>query len=176
MSVPDDALVKVGRWTQSTCTGQLAELKSRSAGIAVVVQGTQKPTYVRANPNLLAQALNHIFQNCLDALEAKSENDPRFRGRIEVEIKNLGTQSEIHIKDNGIGINEEQKSEIFKPRFTTKSSGSGLGLAIAANMIDSMGGTIRFDSTPGEGTIFFVELPLIREVYPKSMSRIALDA
>ena len=97
------------------------------------------------------------------------------KGYIELKLYKQDNKAIISILDNGIGIPEDQRDEIFKPRFTTKSSGSGLGLAIAANMIDSMGGTIHFKSKAGKGTEFFVELPLIRSAFSKSLNRVSLE-
>jgi signal transduction histidine kinase len=54
------------------------------------------------------------------------------------------------------------KERVFTPNFTTKSSGTGLGLAICANIVETFNGRIHFATNPGEGTTFFVEIPLMR--------------
>ncbi len=66
---------------------------------------------------------------------------------------------EIEIADNGNGINEQIKSKIFTPNFTTKSSGTGLGLAMCKRMAEQAGGDISFE-TSVRGTSFFVLLPI----------------
>ena len=66
----------------------------------------------------------------------------------------------IAIKDNGEGINEEVVKRIFQPYFTTKSSGTGLGLAMTRKIIEFWKGTIWFETVEGEGTTFFVRLPV----------------
>ncbi len=124
---------------------------------------------VYADKNQLIRVLNNIVKNSIQAIP---EN---IKGYIELRLWKEDNKAIITVRDNGVGIAEDQKSEIFKPRFTTKSSGSGLGLAIAANMIDSMGGTIHFESHAGKGTEFFIELPLIRTAYSKAFSRVPLD-
>ena len=111
---------------------------------------------VYADQNQLIRVLTNIVKNSIQAIP---ENR---KGFIELKLYKKENKAIIAIKDNGIGIPEDQRQHIFKPRFTTKTSGSGLGLAIAANMIDSMGGTIHFDSIPDVGTEFFIELPMIR--------------
>ena len=124
---------------------------------------------VYADKNQLIRVLTNFVKNSIQAI-------PEGRkGYIELRLWKKDNKAIIAIRDNGIGISQDQKTEIFKPRFTTKSSGSGLGLAIAANMIDSMGGTIRFDSIPGEGTEFFIELPLIRTAHTKREPVVLLD-
>ena len=64
----------------------------------------------------------------------------------------------IAIEDNGKGIKEEDKPQIFLPNFTTKSDGSGVGLSLAYNNIQAAGGTIWFESQEGVGTRFVIEL------------------
>jgi signal transduction histidine kinase len=54
------------------------------------------------------------------------------------------------------------KSKIFMPNFTTKSSGTGLGLAMSKTIIEHARGKLWFDTKVGEGTVFYVELPIIR--------------
>jgi signal transduction histidine kinase len=66
----------------------------------------------------------------------------------------------VEIRDNGEGIPEERKGDIFVPNFTTKSSGSGIGLAMCKNIVKMAQGDIYFESQEGQGTSFFVELPL----------------
>ena len=72
------------------------------------------------------------------------------------------------VRDNGLGVPDEQQQEIFS-RFTRAHahldeahgiSGSGLGLAIVAECVEAVGGAIRCESTVGEGTAFFVTLPV----------------
>ena len=75
----------------------------------------------------------------------------------------------LTITDNGIGIAEDDLARIFDPFFTTKDvgKGSGQGLAIARSIIvDKHGGSLRFESSPGRGSTFFIELPLANEMVP----------
>ncbi|MBU0518386.1 PAS domain S-box protein [bacterium] len=66
----------------------------------------------------------------------------------------------IEIHDNGCGMTDDVKQNIFTPFFSTKSkSGTGLGLAITSRMIESHNGKIDVDSEPKEGTTFRIVLP-----------------
>jgi signal transduction histidine kinase len=71
-----------------------------------------------------------------------------------------GKQAEIAVIDRGSGIDPKHLENIFNPFFTTKSSGVGLGLSIVSKIVDDHGGQITVESTPGEGSVFHVYLPV----------------
>ena len=100
----------------------------------------------------------------------------RKKGIIEISLSKQGDNAIVSVKDNGTGIPDHMKEKVFTPNFTTKSSGTGLGLAISANMIESFNGKIYFDTKVGEGTEFFVEIPLMRlqDNYP-DQNRVMLE-
>ena len=123
---------------------------------------------VYADKNQLLRVLNNIVKNSIQSIP---ENR---KGRIELMLYKKENKAIISVSDNGVGIPHSEQDLIFRPRFPTKSNGSGLGLAISANMLDTMGGRILFNSEPDEGTEFFVELPLIRSKAKKEVSRVSL--
>ncbi|MFW6081950.1 MAG: sensor histidine kinase, partial [Desulfosalsimonas sp.] len=66
----------------------------------------------------------------------------------------------VSIGDNGHGMSEETISQIFEPFFTTKKGyGTGLGLPITYGIVNKLGGDIKVESKPGEGTVFTIFLP-----------------
>ncbi|MEG4454224.1 response regulator [Microcoleus sp. N9_A1] len=120
--------------------------------------------------------LNQVFMNILaNGIEAIEESN---HGRTFADIKanpnritietELSSDREsvlIRFSDNGIGMTEEVKQKIFDYLFTTKSvgKGTGLGMAIARQIIvEKHQGTITVNSTPGEGTEFILELPILK--------------
>lgn len=111
--------------------------------------------YVFADRNHLIRVLNNVLKNAIQAIPTER------RGRIDLKLYKKSGIAVVEIKDNGIGIPDKMKNKVFTPNFTTKSSGTGLGLAIAANMMESFNGHIRFTTVPGEGTTFYVEVPLM---------------
>jgi signal transduction histidine kinase len=66
----------------------------------------------------------------------------------------------ISFSDNGKGIDPELAPKVFIPSFSTKTSGMGLGLAISKKIVENVGGKIYFESEPGVGTTFYIELPV----------------
>jgi two-component system nitrogen regulation sensor histidine kinase NtrY len=104
--------------------------------------------------------LNRLFTNLLqNALEACDSNSRRVISVSE----EMGDESIIvKVTDNGEGIPLEMQSKIFIPNFTTKSSGTGLGLAMSKTIVEQAKGKIWFETMEGEGTTFYVELPVLR--------------
>jgi signal transduction histidine kinase len=66
----------------------------------------------------------------------------------------------ICVRDNGPGMSEKVLEKIFHPFFTTKEEGTGLGLSIAERIIENHGGKIRAESKAGDGTSFYITLPI----------------
>ena len=66
----------------------------------------------------------------------------------------------IEVTDQSGGIAEQMTDHLFKPNFTTKSSGTGLGLAICKGIVEKSNGEIWYETRMGEGTSFFIRLPL----------------
>jgi NO-binding membrane sensor protein with MHYT domain/signal transduction histidine kinase len=84
-------------------------------------------------------------------------------GKITVRTRLDGDAVEISIGDTGTGIPEAAQNKVFDPFFTTKEigKGTGQGLAIARSVVvNKHGGTLRFETVGGEGTTFFIRLPI----------------
>jgi two-component system nitrogen regulation sensor histidine kinase NtrY len=102
--------------------------------------------------------INRLFTNLIqNAIQAVPEEKIAV---IEVEEELRGDKILVKVKDNGLGIADEMQSKIFTPNFTTKTSGTGLGLAMCKGIVEQAKGEIWFETKAGEGTTFFVELPL----------------
>jgi signal transduction histidine kinase len=89
-----------------------------------------------------------------------------FKPRLRVTTRDLGTEVEIRVRDNGIGIPPELRDKLFLPFFTTKPTGegTGLGLSISYDIVTQQhGGTITVDSRVGEFTEFTIRLPRSRQ-------------
>ena len=102
--------------------------------------------------------MNRLFSNLLqNAVEAIPD---RRQGIVRISESRSGSEVIISIIDNGSGIPEALRSNIFSPNFTTKSSGTGLGLAMCKSIVEQQKGTIDFETETGKGTTFRIRLPL----------------
>lgn len=118
---------------------------------------------VEGYPSELHQAILNLIVNAAHAVQARLQSEPGAKGLIEVTTRRAGDEVEVCIRDTGTGIPTEVHAKIFDPFFTTKEvgKGTGQGLTIAQNIIvRKHGGTIYFESKVGEGTAFYIRLPL----------------
>ncbi len=115
-------------------------------------------SWIQGRSGRLQQVLMNLLSNARDAL-----NDRRD-GLIRIESLNGNHEKLIlRVSDNGCGIPKEHLEKIFDSNFTTKppEEGTGLGLGIVLSIIQSMGGQIHVESTPGRGTSCTIEIPLL---------------
>ncbi|MEH2037598.1 ATP-binding protein [Nostoc sp.] len=127
---------------------------------------------IECYPGQLNQVFMNILANAIDALEEGIENSgvrsssqssiPNFQ--ITIRTKVLDQQwVVIRIADNGPGMKEEVIRRIYDPFFTTKDIGKGTGLGMAISyqiVVDKHGGMLKCRSQPGEGTEFWIQIPL----------------
>lgn len=114
---------------------------------------------VNGDENLMGRILSNLIINGLQSVPIGREPNVTAYLRYNSPQKVI-----IEIKDNGTGIAENVKEKVFLPNFSTKYTGSGIGLAIAKRGIEHAGGSIWFETQEGEGTSFFIELPVVNNV------------
>ena len=114
-----------------------------------------EPT-VFGNKLKLHQVLVNLIQNAVFAIGDNPD------GRILVTLDQDGDDERITVEDNGPGIEPKDLRRIWEPYFSTKGAqGNGMGLDIARRLIEAHRGSITCDSTPGQGTVFTIRLPLV---------------
>lgn len=109
------------------------------------------------NPNAFKQVILNLINNAKEAIKSNKTEG----GMIEISCRKEDDSIRFSIQDNGGGIPEEIKEEIFAPYFTTKpSEGTGIGLSIIKSIVEEkMRGTIDVENRDG-GALFTIKLPV----------------
>ncbi len=114
----------------------------------------QKELFANLDKTQLIRIITNLVKNASQAMKPDKENP-----KIDVRVQSKMDTIIITVSDNGKGISEDNKTRIFEPKFTTKTSGMGLGLPMIKNIIEAYNGSISFTSTQNVGTVFTVKLP-----------------
>jgi len=143
---------------------------------------TQDDLNIHGDTTQLQQILMNLINNARDALEdtkggiitcALKEYIPDNAFRNNHPDCKEDKYACLTVSDNGMGIPEEIIDKVFDPFFTTKGvgEGTGLGLSMVYGAIENHNGAIDLDSTPGQGTTFYIYLPIV----PDKAKELVLD-
>lgn len=138
-----ELLQKTSDLFQNTFQDEAIEFKIESSDNLVVIY---------LDENLISQVLINLTKNALDALENEAKKEIIFK----VSKNEIG-KVKISVIDNGSGIEEEVKENLFVPFFTTKEHGSGIGLNFCRQVMRLHKGTILLETKKGKGTTFTLE-------------------
>jgi signal transduction histidine kinase len=103
---------------------------------------------IKGDEDQLYRALLNIIMNSIQAMEEG--------GKLVIRSRLAGARAVLEISDNGCGMDEEVRNQVFQAFYTTKSRGTGLGLAIVKNILDRHQAEINITSAAGEGTTFVI--------------------
>lgn len=101
--------------------------------------------------------MNQVFMNLIMNAEQAISDE----GTIVIRVQDLKDEVSISVKDDGCGMDEKTRRQIFNPFFTTKpvGKGIGLGLSISYGIVERNGGAIIVKSESGSGSEFSIHLP-----------------
>ena len=131
----------------------LSLYKDIRKGIKFLINYDLKIDIINVDHEQFKRVFINLIENSIDAVNGN--------GIIEIDTS-LTKDSKtvrIEVKDNGIGIPDENKDKLFLPYFSTKKKGSGLGLAIANRIVVDHSGIIRIEDNQPRGAKFIIELP-----------------
>jgi len=147
----------------------LFERKMRDENIIIQQSYAKDLHKVFVDANQIEQVFLNLFLNAFDAMSGQGRititavNAKQSQHFIDRRNRVPGLFSnkfiEISIRDDGVGIDEENIDQVFNPFFTTKANGTGLGLSIVYQILKEHGGQIDVKSTVGEGSEFIILLP-----------------
>ncbi len=137
---------------------ELYEANVRGQGIDLIKDFPTDMGSAHLDPNGIHNALCNLISNAVAACSAPSRKERHhviLAGRIE------GEKLVLQVTDDGIGMSDEVKENLFKRFYSTKGSkGTGLGLLVTRKIVEEHGGRITCVSRLGEGSTFTAELPL----------------
>lgn len=103
---------------------------------------------------------DQLWQVLLNLIRKSCEAMPGG-GDLIIESRRGAGQVLLLVTDNGVGMTEEQRQQLFVPFFTTKKGGHGLGMALAHQIVSEHGGHIECQSSGGKGSTFTIFLPVV---------------
>ncbi len=119
---------------------------------------------IQADRDKMHQVFLNLIRNAAEASKADASVTvhTRYCGKWELAGTNLDPERSytlIAVEDEGSGVSNEQREQLFKPLFSTKKEGHGLGLSISHRLIQAHGGLLRYVQSNSGGSIFQVFLP-----------------
>jgi signal transduction histidine kinase len=130
----------------------LREIAGSVSGAVVELRLPGSLPSVRADAVALRRIVENLVSNAVDALEGKP-------GTITIGAAVNDGRVRITVADTGRGMTKQELDRAFDDFFTTKESGTGLGLSVVRRIITDLGGSVRAETSPGQGSTFTVELP-----------------
>jgi len=141
------------------CAREVVDLLRRSVDPKVCIKARldSRPAPIRMDKGRVQQVIMNLCCNARDAMPAG--------GDLTVAVNVHGDTATLRVRDTGMGMSHETLEHIFDPFFTTKGpgKGTGLGLPVCREIVLGVGGDLRVESTPAQGTLFEVYLPLVRD-------------
>jgi len=139
----------------------MAELAKRKA-VSVITEFPEAPRGIVVDADRITQVLINLLKNAIEASApgASVTMTVTFAREVpDVLFDGVGDFAIIRVRDNGLGLTEEDRQRVFEPFFSKKAGGTGLGLYVTHGIIERHGGYIYVDSEYGVGTTFSVYLP-----------------
>ncbi len=130
--------------------------------IEISFKSKNKRLKIFSDPEKIKMVLENLISNAIKYTTSG--------GKIEIKIERKHNYIIFEIKDNGVGIPEEQIDQVFSKFFRSdnavryQTEGTGLGLYIAKNIVEQSGGEIWFQSIENIGSVFSFSLPMAKEV------------
>ena len=138
----------------------MAQLEfAEKRGVQISYEGPERPARVIGDRDQFYQVILNLVDNGIKYSREEG-------GEIQISLKDKNKRMFVSVKDDGIGISENDIPFIFNTAYRARgvgsfrSTGSGLGLAIVERIVKQHGGEIWVSSTPGEGTTFTFDIPL----------------
>ena len=134
----------------------LAELDARANNITLTIDVPRDLPEIMADQLQIQQVILNLLRNGVDAMKDSAPENRQLRMKAYC---STADEIRIDIIDQGQGVSEDAKDNLFDPFFSTKSDGMGMGLAICQTIAKAHSGRLAFLNNPLIGTTFSVSLP-----------------
>ena len=141
------------------------------APVKVTLDSDSDSIQADVDATMITQALTNLIKNAGEAIETYQKSDPpeEYAPEIRVIVRARNDATVIEIQDNGIGLPQKNRSRLFEPYVTHRTSGTGLGLSIVKKIIEEHGGSLElldapsFDAGSRVGAMARIVLPFESE-------------
>jgi len=137
---------------------ELMSYEMRRSGIAAEITIARGLPEVLGDRHQLQQVALNLIGNAVHAVGGLADGAPR---RVSLDLGAESGRVVLRVTDNGPGISDEVRAQMFSPFFTTKApgEGTGLGLFVSYGIAEAHGGTLAVESRPGQGATLTLALP-----------------
>ena len=136
----------------------LETFRDRSArGGIKIIRKYDSDGRLEGDAEQLRRVLINLVGNAIDALEEARIEGPEVRVSMGENL--AGSEVWVRVTDNGLGIEDDVRDQIFDPFYTSREEGTGLGLALCRKIVDNHGGSIEVETASGDGTEFVLTFP-----------------
>lgn len=139
-------------------TTDLIRPEAKAANVKLTLALEAKHAEASVDPVQIQQVLVNLGRNAIEACSMSEQTKQAVSITTELQVD---TSILLKVSDNGPGLNEEVKAELFSPNITTKETGMGLGLSICLSIIEAHGGKLWHDDNQDQGATFCFTLPAI---------------
>ena len=155
--------------------------------VELTTENDVKEEYILGNSTQINQVLLNITVNGIQAMSNRTDGKlllkAYIREQTDIKIKEFIKERVFkkylvfEISDNGVGMSENVRKQIFEPFYTTKrpGEGTGLGLSLAEQIVEEHKGIIHIDSEIGKGTTFFVYFPVVEVLGDENRAKNVLE-
>ncbi|MGZ8443394.1 MAG: ATP-binding protein, partial [Candidatus Binatia bacterium] len=140
---------------------RILEAQAKEKGVVIVRDFATEVAKAWIDREQMKQVFMNLILNAIQAMDGEGSITISSREVTRRGTTPVGQFVQVEVRDTGIGIAEDNLDHIFDPFFTSgKEEGSGLGLAVSHQIVEEHGGFLTVESKVGQGTGFYVHLPV----------------
>jgi len=161
VSVRECSLTEVVERAVNVAKAQLGKAAASQKEIRIEFESSEDEILIRIDHGQIEDAVLNLVINAIDAVDGNGHIKIRVGRSESNRLDSPAQEAVVEVSDDGPGISEANLGRIFNPFFTTRHDGTGLGLPAVRRIARLHGGSVDVKSSPGEGSVFTIHLPMI---------------